>query len=554
MSKRLNLFLILIVIKLINSINETTLLTIIRTNFVKGLLIVFNSQSANDTLFIQLHKSGYSLVVFDRNMTLEIDYTLSGYLFLGFEKELVNDIILRPGAIYLFYFDDCLDCDEIVELLHNVNVFNIHFIVNNKYFIPVRDNNCNYVLIEKDIQLRLKSPTWNFYGCVVNVLAREWPPNIMSMTYHDNVTLLSNFSDGIEVRLVRLIADKLNYTINYYSKITGAPLEYQYILLENPQYDMLTLSNIPSLESHTNFSYTIPVVADALMWNCPTSPKIPETQVLLTIFDKDLWFGIGLWFCIIIITMCIFLKIKGKFNLGYAILQTILVHLGLPLMPSKGPDRTLLLWASMYGLIVATAYQSGIISALTSIITPYQPQTIREIIDEGKIKFGMIIGARRFMTDPDDDYKHILKTGYICESIISCLRNGIPPRNHCVLANQKLVEHLAPSLFLDKEGHTIYYELKNVLLPYYAEVLMRKNHILIEPFDYYIGELLAGGFIQKWSEDLKLLPSPIITEDAEKLNIGDFEGPLLLLVLGYSLSLCVFVIEFLLICMKYIMR
>lgn len=252
--------------------------------------------------------------------------------------------------------------------------------------------------------------------------------------------------------------------------------------------------------------------------------------------------------------MCIFLKIKGKLNLGYALLQTILVHLGLPLMPSKGPDRTLLLWASIYGLIVATAYQSGIISALTSIITPYQPQTIREIIDEGKIKFGMLLGARRFMIDPDDDYKHILKTGYMCESVISCLQNGIPPRNHCVLANQNLVEHLAPSMFLDNAGHKLYYVLKNVLLPYYAEVLMRKHHILIEPFDYYIGELLAGGFIQKWSEDLRLLPAPVITEDAEKLNLGDFEGPFLLIFVGYSLSLCVFFVEFLIIWMKYMIR
>lgn len=47
MSQTIKLFLILIVLKSINCIDETKLLTIIQTNFVKGLLVIFNPEPAN---------------------------------------------------------------------------------------------------------------------------------------------------------------------------------------------------------------------------------------------------------------------------------------------------------------------------------------------------------------------------------------------------------------------------------------------------------------------------------------------------------------------------
>lgn len=256
MSKRFKLFLILIVINSINSINETNLLTIIRTNFHKGLIIIFDPHSTSNSLYANLSEFGYSIILINNTMVLDLNYPLSGYLFLGFDPKLVQNLLVRPRANYLFHLNTSIDCVEITRSLHNVKIYNIHFIVNDKYIIPVRDHNCNFDLIETEIQFKLKSVNWNFHGCVVNVLTREWPPNVMHLTYHDPVTLMSNFSDGTEIRLARLIGSKLNYTIHFYSNVTGNPLQYQILLAMNPQYDMLMMMNIASVVAHRNFSYS----------------------------------------------------------------------------------------------------------------------------------------------------------------------------------------------------------------------------------------------------------------------------------------------------------
>lgn len=271
-------------------------------------------------------------------------------------------------------------------------------------------------------------------------------------------------------------------------------------------------------------------------------PKVSQSQGLLTIFDQNLWIGLGISFAVLVITIYTFRLIKGQYKFGYTLLQITLIHLGLPILPCKGPEQALLVCSSVYGLIIATAYQSGIISALTTEIPPYQPQTLREIIDQGETKFGMLISGRRFFGDPDDDYKYIIKNAILCRGLSQCLKDGILSRKYCVLSNRKFLDHITPSFFLSG-GHKVYYEIKNIILPFFPEVYMQKNHFLQEPFDYYIGQLIAGGFIGKWEEDLRLLPIRGKIADKFTLRLDAFEGPFILLLIGNFICLCVFVVE-----------
>lgn len=302
MSKKLPLILIFIIINVSDSIDEKTLITIIKTNFAKGGLIVYNLEPATDAFYFDLNKLNFSLILLRKSVNLDgldIRDCLSGYLFLGFEMEVLNQIFMNHRMIYLFSLDNCLKCEEIFRLFQKNNIFNIHFIVNEKYITPIRDK-CGYSLTENQIQMKLKRLNWNFNGCTYNVLTREWPPHIINMSYQNPGTLLSNFSDGIEIRLVRLLGRILNYKINFYSNITGTPSDYQYWLMRSPQYDMVIVANIPSLATHANLSYTIPVVADKLVWTCPTVPKAPKYLLLFTIFKHELWIWIGIAFLSII--------------------------------------------------------------------------------------------------------------------------------------------------------------------------------------------------------------------------------------------------------------
>lgn len=234
---------------------------------------------------------------------------------------------------------------------------------------------------------------------------------------------------------------------------------------------------------------------DRLSWRCPLMPKKSLSQGLITIFDNNLWIIIGISFIILTLTVFIFLLINGKFMFGYTLLQIMVIHLGIGLMPCKGPEEALLVWLSVYGFILATAYQDGIVSALTSEIPAYKPKTLREVIDRGELGFGIFNASRRlFVKDPDDDYQYIMKNAIVCTK--ECLKPGLIPRKFCVLSTKKYVDYMAPALFLDGNGNKIYHEIKrNVVFSFYPEIFMQKNHILKKPFDYFMGRLCAGGFI-----------------------------------------------------------
>lgn len=323
MFKKLQLILILIIINVSDSIDEKTIIAIIKTNFAKGGLIVFNLEHANDTFYVDLNKLKYSLILLSKSVNLDvlnIRNFLSGYLFLGFEKKVLNEIIMNPRMHYLFSLDNCLKCEEILRTFQKSNIFNIHFIVNEKYITPIRDK-CGYSLTENKIQIKLKRLDWNFNGCTYNVLTREWPPHIINMTYQNPRTLLSNFSDGLKIRLVRLLGRILNYKINFYSNITGTPSDYQHWLMRSPQYDMVIVANIPSLATHAKLSYSIPVVADKLVWMCPTVPKAPKYRFLLTIFNHELWIWIGIAFLAIITIYC---AVSFCFDISFAFWKSLI--------------------------------------------------------------------------------------------------------------------------------------------------------------------------------------------------------------------------------------
>lgn len=253
MSQTIKLFVILVVLKSINCIDETKLLAIIQTNFVKGLLVIFNPGPANDSLYAKLFEFGYSIMLINPTMNLNLNFTISGYLLLGFDLRLVQN--LKPDSTILLHLDT--NVDDVARVLHNARIRNIHFISNDKYLTTVQNQDCDCVLIESKIQITLKPPNWNFNGCVVKILTEQWRPSIITQTFHDPDTFLSNFSDGRELRFVRLIAEKLNYNINFYTKPGHRqPYEYQQLLSQNPQYDMLVLPMVPTVETHRNFSYS----------------------------------------------------------------------------------------------------------------------------------------------------------------------------------------------------------------------------------------------------------------------------------------------------------
>lgn len=233
----------------------------------------------------------------------------------------------------------------------------------------------------------------------------------------------------------------------------------------------------------------------------------------------------------------------GNLDFGYLLLQTLSLNLGLSIMPYRLSERPFLVWCSIYGFIIATAYQTGITSVFTSVHKPHNPETVREVIDMGRTGFAMLPSTRRFLSEPDKDYQFILNHSIECKSVVSCIQYGLGSGNYCVLANYHFVNYMARASFLDENGDKLYYELKNVFLPFYSEVLMQKNHILIEPYNYYIGKLLAGGLLQKWVRDLQLLPKRIQTRISINLRLKDFAGPFTVLLIGLCVALIVFIVE-----------
>lgn len=545
--------------KRIYSLANDGLIQIITNNYPPGLLIVFYTYTfavsnltinLND-LLIELERKN-SFVIVNKHMNLTLDLRPVGYIFFIFEEQDLVDIfekviqksnVFTPRCSYLIYLADINnDYDKYFGFLRKHHVYNTHLFMGDKYVSMERKiNNCRefwYVISEVSDDMKLSNTiNWNMYQCPINVLTRSWPPNILEATYHDPKTHLTKFSDGVEIRVLEILAEKINFTLNFYSNLTGLPYDYHKDLANNPdKYDLLALSIVPRLDYHAIFDFTNSYMADDVRWNCPRN-TIQGWKILLHNFRIYIWLSVVIYFIIIMSLIYCLHKEANVFSI------TLLIHLGYPIPTQKfitGGIRFFFLICSFYGFIIACSYQTGVISLMAKTQWAIQPNTIREIIEDTDLKTGWLNSIPNYISNPDETWAYLLEHTIPFGDVEVGMNRTVTARDMCMLCNNLKLQYLTPSYYLDASGNALYYQLDDKLMTYNVEMLLTRHHYLLQPFNEYLGRIGNSGLIFQWLKDLRSFQK--LKSGGSKLfviSLNHIKGPIVVYMAGQMVALLV---------------
>lgn len=436
-----------------------------------GLLVVHTDSTRLDDFFSELNQKNYTLTICYKEFN-NITTNPAGYIFIILQENYIdtfrNILALMCGGRYfnsrvnyLLYLNSDQNLEEYFILLHEVNIYNVHIIVNDTHVEMVRNpNNCeDFQMIETEIEMRVWEPNnLNMYQCPLNVLTRDWEPYMVGQTFFDNETGLTDFEDGIEYRIIKAIAEKLNLTINFYTQPDSIPSYFHDMLYDNPdKYDIVTLSVIPTIPNHKRLDYTLTYVSDSMVWFCPTSLLIPKWAVFFYIFSSNLWLFILL--TLIFLTILLYVLKYGfrshnfRHRIIYCLLEIIQFHLMIaPTITSETKSMTwFILTCAIYGIIIACAYQSGIVSILTSPNAELLIRSLEQIIVGKVFKFAWLISTRRFLIEPDWKFQYLLKNTEVCNSVPTGLKRTLQDGDTCMMTNRLRGNYLIPLIDADEE-------------------------------------------------------------------------------------------------------
>lgn len=207
--------------------------------------------------------------------------------------------------------------------------------------------------------------------------------------------------------------------------------------------------------------------------------------------------------------------------------------------------RFLFVICSLYGFIIASSYESGIIGLMTKPQWSKQPKALADII-KTDLKMGWLSSIPNYLSqNSDKTWSYLLKHTVTYEDIEVGLNRTVTERDMCSLLNNLKVQYLTPSYYLDGSGHTLYYQLDDKLRTFSVEMLLTRHHCLLEPFNVYLGRLINSGLVIQWLEELKTHHK--LKADGIKLfvlSLHHMQGPIVLYALGVMLASLVLAGEF----------
>jgi Ligand-gated ion channel. len=376
-----------------------------------------------------------------------------------------------------------------------------------------------------------------FYG--------EWPPLVMSSDTNDSA-MSTQHLEGIEVRLMKTVAEHTNFTFDFRSIKNYTPY-HGYFGAQWLQINQLYFHDA----TRTHFT-------GAVTWFVPRERAIPRWQSLIKIFNPSFWLLVFLAYVLGSFTFWILGNTQSGDKETASFRNIILIFLNvLSMMVSesvcKKPKHTgsqifFLLW-SVYCLLINNAYQSSLIGFLANPGNLPRINDLDNLLESG-LELGIQNGIQEFFSDAlDPRNKRILKSYVECNeyNYDLCLKRMAYEGNLAVAGGRIGLEFLAHTKYM-KDGKPLYVPFKDNIQQGYMVIYLPRGSILLERINSIVLRLQNAGIIDKWVNDIrrkfgKHFDKALPEDDFCVLTLAHLEGAFYLLLLGMLLSTTVWFLE-----------
>lgn len=280
------------------------------------------------------------------------------------------------------------------------------------------------------------------------------------------------------------------------------------------------------------------------IWHAPVAEPIEEWENMIYVFPKDLWIYFGSTF-IILGTIWIYIEYKffnhDPIDLSFDLFGIFLEDCPPSLNYLQKSFR--ILWV-FFSLIMVTAFQAQLISILTEPVYESQVKTLEEGVKRG-FTFGFLpVLSNVLRADNTTISKEMLKKSTFCDIGMGCINRIIKQRDLIVARPERSTSYALETMYKESGGSALVYRLNNYVFIYGIHMLFTKGYPLFEKVNDILGILVQSGIVYKYDNEYKLdRDEDEFEEDLVILSLEQLAIPFILLIIGYILSIFVFIYE-----------
>ena len=422
----------------------------------------------------------------------------------------------------------------------------------------------------------------NLHGCPI--LTTTFPLAIatgkMQLAEEESKSTKITYSQGMEVQLLSMVADKLNSSLQYLQPppndekwgTLGDSGEFTG-LLGDLIYNRADIGFV-AWPLHPNLVMvldpTITYQRDSWIWWVPCAKKVPRWKSLFKVFSVELWIagiaGVFLSPIVLIFLSKISYRISGvsesRYYQGFSTclssILALVLGISAPHLPKSHSLRVFFIFWICFSFALSTIFQTFFFTFLMKPELQNQMNNFEEILSSG-VSYGY---------NPLIDEIVSVSEPTVRENRISCPESNIPPcldwvanhDNFSILCSSVFMEYQLTTSFLDENGKPLICEAGDSFYTIYYATYMKKGNPLLDEFNRILLACDEAGFLQyifKRLTELRYIEAAVqgikvIGEEYGDLTLDQLQGAFILYVCGISLSSLAFVCEKMLRVMKIV--
>lgn len=516
---------------------------ILRSNlkYTSYMLLVSNVQEYKDILTVLYESSiwnahGEYVVVFLTSPTKEIANVLEILFQISWDKYVINvDVLINSEdalGIYTYYPYSHQHCGDTfqMELL----------------------TWCNESVIDP---FPAKVPL-DMHECPISLAANIYPPLVLNpYLTEDNAG-----KGGSEVSLVYNIVRHMNMR----SAITAGPTQFS-VKFENGSYRGV-LSHVAEGRAHLGYGTVFPNMTYfhdmdvtvfyhyvQLSWVVPTAlPSKPWTNLVI-IFQRTLWYCIIGALLVNVATWCTFGRVIKRDRADYARVDQCFFYSWLALLqggvklPNTAPMRLLVIFWVLFTLLLASLYQSQLVSVMTQPIYQRQISTTSELVESSLdiVFLGDFLERLENSNRPVD--RELARKGRLLKTAEHIRISRSHQRKYAFMINRGAFKYLLPRNYSYSTGDPAMYSFKEVEFGNPISMFTIKGYPLLGRINQLILRLVESGLFSKWMADAEFYVPKVYGngDQPKKFSLDQFLGTFLVLAIGYCIALLSFFVEIL---------
>lgn len=386
-----------------------------------------------------------------------------------------------------------------------------------------------------------------FNKCPFTFQVKKIEPYVVKLEGEDNV--------GFEIDMLREISQRINTTLVF---LNHSHLDWGIYLVNGTYVHMLAdlferktnaiAGMLPAAPFFGHFDRTNPHSIEKCLFFVPAGKVIERWKNFQMVYNKSVWVSFLVMFVTAILAMWfggLICNANGN-TLDYWFFYTLCASLSsVPRLPRSLYLRyTLCLWI-LYFFVMNSIYQCQLLTYLIKPAYEKEISSYEELIESG---FGLggyptfVYGVQLETSDPE--LRQQLTRDWTNYSLtLDCQERAAEDRNFGCLASETATLYHFKQKFLHPNGVAKLKTLRDKLFSFYACFYLDKGLPYYGKMNKLITRLMENGVFYKWVSVFRFQVNFVLASETAPLNIHHFVLPFVILVVGYVIAFCSFVVE-----------